>query len=92
MSFSIFATSQNWTDAHILAITRPYPHRLNVKMLLVIQLASCNSEEMIPMMHSTFLNIAAKMPEADAEQLQATCLASCFAPGINFMSGRGSVR
>eukprot|EP00435_Cladocopium_sp_Y103_P069292 s636_g33.t1 len=39
---------------------------------------SCPMLEMIPMMHSTFLNIAAKMPEADAEQLQATCLASCF--------------
>ena len=77
MRFSIFATSQTWTET-MLTPTAKWT------------ISSCtDSEEMIPMMHSTFLNIAAKMPEADAEQLQATCLASCFAPGMNsIVSGR----
>lgn len=48
---------------------------------------SCPMLEMIPMMHSTFLNIAAKMPEADAEQLQATCLASCFVCTLTIGAG-----
>lgn len=42
-------------------------------------------EEMIPIMHALFLNIASKMHDRSPEELQATCLASCF------VSRRGTV-
>ncbi|CAK9070657.1 unnamed protein product [Durusdinium trenchii] len=39
---------------------------------------SCPMLEMIPIMHALFLNIASKMHDRSPEELQATCLASCF--------------
>ncbi|CAJ1399805.1 unnamed protein product [Effrenium voratum] len=39
---------------------------------------SCPMLEMIPIFHAMFLTIASRMPSADPEEVQATCLASCF--------------
>lgn len=39
------------------------------------------TKEMVPILHALWQSIASKMPEADPDEVQATCFASSFVPG-----------
>lgn len=39
------------------------------------------TKEMVPILHALWQSIATKMPDADPDEVQATCFASSFVPG-----------
>ena len=39
------------------------------------------AKEMVPILHALWQSIATKMPDADPDEVQATCFASSFVPG-----------